>query len=102
MSCKPDQTDHSLLAVDYRRYSATLQTLWFGIGPRFWINLQSQFALSAAHRKIGAAFRRLPTASGRTSGEASVDHSRTALATNDARFTSRQAQEFHIWQKITS
>ena len=40
---------------------------WFGIDPRFWINLQSQFDLATARRKIGAAVRRLPTASGRTS-----------------------------------
>ena len=41
---------------------------WFGVDPRFWINLQSQFDLATAHRRIGAAVQRLPTASGRTSG----------------------------------
>lgn len=41
---------------------------WFGVDPRFWINLQSQFDLTTAHRRIGAAVRRLPTASSRTSG----------------------------------
>ena len=39
---------------------------WFGIDPQFWINLQSQFDLAAAHRKNGAVVRRLPTASGKT------------------------------------
>lgn len=43
---------------------------WFGVDPRFWINLQSQFDLAAAHRRIGATVRYLPTASGRTSGRA--------------------------------
>lgn len=41
---------------------------WFGVDPQFWINLQSQFDLAAAHRRVGAAVQRLPTASGRTSG----------------------------------
>ena len=40
---------------------------WFGVDPRFWINLQSQFDLATAHRRIGAVVRRFPTASGRTS-----------------------------------
>lgn len=40
---------------------------WFGVDPRFWINLQSQFDLATAHRRIGAVVRRLPTSSGRTS-----------------------------------
>lgn len=40
---------------------------WFGVDPRFWINLQSQFDLAVAHRRIGAMVRRLPTVSGRTS-----------------------------------
>lgn len=41
---------------------------WFGVDPRFWINLQSQFDLASAHRRIGATVRGLPTASARTSG----------------------------------
>lgn len=41
---------------------------WFGVEPQFWINLQSQFDLAAAHRRIGEVVRRLPTASGSTSG----------------------------------
>ena len=40
---------------------------WFNVDPRFWINLQSQFDLAVAHRRIGAVVRRLPTASCRTS-----------------------------------
>ena len=41
---------------------------WFDVDPRFWINLQSQFDLAVAHRRIGAMVRRFPTASSRTSG----------------------------------
>lgn len=40
---------------------------WFGVDPQFWINVQSQFDLATAHRRIGAAVRRLPTASSRNS-----------------------------------
>ena len=40
---------------------------WFGVDPRFWINLQSQFDLATAHRRIEAVVQRLPTASGKTS-----------------------------------
>ena len=43
---------------------------WFRVDPRFWINLQSQFDLVAAHRRIGAVVRRFPTAPSRTSGMA--------------------------------
>ena len=43
---------------------------WFGVDPRFWINLQSQFDLAAAHRRIGATVRRLPTASSSACGKA--------------------------------
>lgn len=43
---------------------------WFGVDPRFWINLQSQFDLAIAQQRIGAAVRQLPTVSGRTSGRA--------------------------------
>ena len=39
---------------------------WFGVDPRFWINLQSQFDLAAAHRRIGEAVRRLPRAPSKT------------------------------------
>ncbi|MCY3993942.1 MAG: HigA family addiction module antitoxin [Caldilineaceae bacterium] len=35
---------------------------WFGTGPLFWLNLQTQFDLVAAERKVGAAIRALPTA----------------------------------------
>ena len=35
---------------------------WFGIEPQFWINLQTQFDLAAADRRVGAAVRALPTA----------------------------------------
>ena len=37
---------------------------WFGVSPEFWINLQSQFELAAAHRKTGEAIRKLPTKAG--------------------------------------
>ena len=35
---------------------------WFGVEPQFWLNLQTQFDLAAAERKVGAAVRALPTA----------------------------------------
>jgi len=35
---------------------------WFGTGPLFWLNLQTQFDLVAAERKVGAEIRALPTA----------------------------------------
>ena len=35
---------------------------WFGVDPQFWLNLQTQFDLAAADKKIGAAVRELPTA----------------------------------------
>ena len=37
---------------------------WFGIDPQFWLNLQSQFDLAVAERKVGMAVRELPTAYG--------------------------------------
>ena len=40
---------------------------WFGVDPRFRMNLQSQYDLAVAHRRVGAMVRRLPTASVRTS-----------------------------------
>ncbi len=35
---------------------------WFGTEPEFWLNLQSQFDLSQADRRVGALVRELPTA----------------------------------------
>ncbi|MDE2716370.1 MAG: HigA family addiction module antitoxin [Chloroflexota bacterium] len=35
---------------------------WFGMDPQFWLNLQSQFDLAAADRRVGSAVRTLPTA----------------------------------------
>ncbi len=35
---------------------------WFGVDPQFWLNLQSQFDLAVAERKVGTAVRELPTA----------------------------------------
>ena len=35
---------------------------WFGVEPQFWLNLQTQFDLAAAERKVGASVRVLPTA----------------------------------------
>ncbi len=37
---------------------------WFGVEPRFWLNLQVQFDLEEAERRSGEAIRALPTASG--------------------------------------
>ena len=34
---------------------------WFGVEPQFWLNLQTQFDLVTADRRVGAAIRRLPT-----------------------------------------
>ena len=39
---------------------------WFGVEPLFWINLQSQFDLAAAQKRIGTAIRALPTAFNRS------------------------------------
>ena len=36
---------------------------WFGVEPQFWMNLQAQFDLAEADRKVGASVRELPTAS---------------------------------------
>ena len=36
---------------------------WFGVEPQFWLNLQAQFDLVATDQQVGAAVRRLPTAS---------------------------------------
>ena len=35
---------------------------WFGVDPQVWLNLQAQFDLAAADRRIGAAVLNLPTA----------------------------------------
>ena len=35
---------------------------WFGTGPLFWLNLQTQFDLVEAEHKVGAEIRALPTA----------------------------------------
>ena len=35
---------------------------WFGVDPQFWLNLQTQFDLTAAEESVGAAVRELPTA----------------------------------------
>ena len=37
---------------------------WFQVEPQFWLNLQTQFDLTVADRRAGAAIRRLPTAAG--------------------------------------
>ena len=34
---------------------------WFGMEPQFWLNLQSQFDLVSADKKVGALVRELPT-----------------------------------------
>ncbi|MDE2860578.1 MAG: HigA family addiction module antitoxin [Chloroflexota bacterium] len=44
---------------------------WFGVDPQFWLNLQSQFDLAVAERKVGMAVRELPTAYGSTQPDAS-------------------------------
>lgn len=35
---------------------------WFRMDPQFWLNLQSQFDLAVADRRVGSAVRALPTA----------------------------------------
>ncbi|WP_419906206.1 HigA family addiction module antitoxin [Hoeflea sp.] len=34
---------------------------WFGVDPRFWLNLQSQFDLARADQEAGEMIRHLPT-----------------------------------------
>ncbi len=34
---------------------------WFGINPQFWLNLQTQFELARADKKMGETIRHLPT-----------------------------------------
>ncbi len=35
---------------------------WFGVEPQFWLNLQAQFDLAVAERRVGNSIRALPTA----------------------------------------
>lgn len=35
---------------------------WFGVSPQFWLNLQTQFDLVVAERRVGYEVRALPTA----------------------------------------
>ena len=35
---------------------------WFGVEPQFWLNLQAQFDLAVAERRVGNSVRALPTA----------------------------------------
>lgn len=35
---------------------------WFGVNPQFWLNLQTQFDLVVAERRVGHAVQALPTA----------------------------------------
>ncbi len=37
---------------------------WFGTEPQFWMNLQTQYDLAQAERRVGRAVRALPTAGG--------------------------------------
>ena len=37
---------------------------WFGVEPRFWLNLQAQFDLVMAASETGDSISRLPTARG--------------------------------------
>lgn len=34
---------------------------WFGTEPQFWMNLQTQYDLAQAERRVGQAVRALPT-----------------------------------------
>ena len=34
---------------------------WFGVEPQFWLNLQAQFDLAVAERRVGNSVRALPT-----------------------------------------
>lgn len=43
---------------------------WFGTGPQFWMNLQTQFDLLQAEKETGDAIRHLPTIE-QTQGHAS-------------------------------
>lgn len=35
---------------------------WFGVNPQFWLNLQTQFDLVVAERRVGYEVGALPTA----------------------------------------
>ena len=35
---------------------------WFGVEPRFWLNLQAQYALVIADQRVGGMVRALPKA----------------------------------------
>ena len=35
---------------------------WFGVEPQFWLNLQTQYDLVVADRRVGGLVRELPTA----------------------------------------
>ncbi len=35
---------------------------WFGVEPRFWLNLQARYALVIADQRVGGMVRALPTA----------------------------------------
>ncbi len=37
---------------------------WFGTGPEFWLNLQSQHDLAVAVRELGRDIQKLPTSAG--------------------------------------
>ena len=37
---------------------------WFGVEPQFWMNLQTQYDLVEAERRVGEDVRALPTAVG--------------------------------------
>jgi addiction module HigA family antidote len=43
---------------------------WFGMEPQFWMNLQAQFDLAVADKRIGATVRELPTSSDARQGGA--------------------------------
>lgn len=45
---------------------------WFGIDPQFWLDLQAQFDLAAADRRVGAIIRELPTADRVETGQMSA------------------------------
>ena len=37
---------------------------WFGMDPRFWLNLQEQYELALAEKSVGAKVSAMPTATG--------------------------------------
>jgi hypothetical protein len=46
-------------AFDHRRHRAEAGH-WFGMKPRFWINLQSAYDLEVAEEAVGGKVARLP------------------------------------------